>query len=60
MSNDNIKPSTITTQAYNYVQKHVTPSGSGGAVYLPKGWVGCKVQVLLLEPCNQDEKRGEG
>lgn len=53
MTNNDIKPSKITTEAYDYVQKKVSPSGKGGVIYLPKGWVGCKVQVLLLEKCQE-------
>jgi len=54
MNNNDIKPSKITTEAYDIVNKKVGPSGKGGGViYVPKGWVGCKAQVILLENCDK-------
>jgi putative transposon-encoded protein len=49
----NTLPSTINTKIYDLETKTVTSAGNSGAVYLPKSWIGKKVQVLLIEPVNQ-------
>lgn len=46
----------VEVQAYQVLDKTVTPSGSSGRVYLPKEWVGKKVKVFLLEPAADGEE----
>ena len=48
--------STVQTQemevratAYQVLDREVKSMGNSGGLYLPKGWVGKKVKVLLLE-----------
>jgi len=44
---------SITIEAYQAVEKVVGKGGSSGVVYVPKGWGGKRVQVLLIEPVDQ-------
>jgi len=55
----NTLPSTTITRYYDIETKTVTSSGNSGAVYLPKEWIGCKVQVLLLERCEKEDDKGD-
>ena len=40
---------------YDLETKTVTSAGNSGAVYLPKAWIGKKVQVLLIEPLEKGD-----
>lgn len=46
-------PSELKSRIYDMETKTVRKGGNAGAVYLPKEWIGKKVQVLLIEPVNQ-------
>nr|WP_197050475.1 DUF2080 family transposase-associated protein [Methanobacterium formicicum] len=35
------------------MEKEVKSSGNSGRVYVPKGWIGKKVKILLVEPENE-------
>lgn len=37
------------------LEKRVKKSGTSGRVYVPRGWVGKKVKVLLLETLDEDK-----
>jgi putative transposon-encoded protein len=44
----------VKAKAFEAIDRVVKSSGNSGRVYLPKGWVGKKVKVLLLEPINNE------
>jgi putative transposon-encoded protein len=46
----------VTVTTYEVIEKTVKPSGNSGRVYVPKELVNKKVNVMLLEPLNADEK----
>lgn len=48
-----MEPQTISVKLYDLETKTVTSAGNSGAVYLPKSWIGKKVQVLLIEPLDE-------
>lgn len=48
--NKDTLPSELKSKIYDLETKTVTSAGNSGAVYLPKSWIGKKVQVLLIEP----------
>jgi putative transposon-encoded protein len=48
-----MKEFEIKLKGYELLNKTVTDSGTSGKVYVPKAWIGKKVQVLLIEPVNQ-------
>lgn len=52
-------PSELKSKIYDLETKTVTSAGNSGAVYLPKAWIGCKVQVLLIEPVIKGLEVGE-
>ena len=52
-------PSKIESKIYDFETKIVRKGGNAGAVYLPKEWIGCKVQVLLLERCEKEDDKGD-
>jgi putative transposon-encoded protein len=39
----------VKAMAYQVLDRDVKNMGNSGGIYLPKGWVGKKVKVLLLE-----------
>jgi len=45
----------VTTKAFEVLEKRVKKSGTSGRVYVPRGWVGKKVKVLLLETLDEDK-----
>lgn len=50
-----IKEERKEVTAYDKVEKIVkAQSNTAGRVYVPKGWIGRKVVVLLLEPPSED------
>jgi len=55
MSKDTL-PSKIESKIYDLETKTVRKGGNAGAVYLPKEWIGRKVQVLLIEPLEKRER----
>ncbi len=40
----------IELEGYSTTEKTVKAAGTSGRVYLPKEWVGKRVQIILLEP----------
>lgn len=40
----------IELEGYSTTEKTVKVAGTSGRVYLPKEWVGKRVQIILLEP----------
>jgi len=49
------KAMEVKVQAYQIIEKIVKPSGNSGRVYVPKGWVGKRVKVVLLETVTADK-----
>lgn len=45
----------VTTKAFEALEKKVKSAGSSGRIYVPKGWVGKKVKVLLLEALEEEK-----
>jgi len=45
-----MKEFEIKLKGYKLLDKTVTDSGTSGKVYVPKSWIGKKVQILLIEP----------
>ena len=45
----------IKIQGYQIIEKTVKSSGNSGRVYVPKGWIGRKVKVVLLESITDDD-----
>jgi len=43
---------------YQVVEKVVSPGGNSGRVYVPKGWVGKRVKIVLIEPTEIQEGVG--
>ena len=39
----------IQVEGYEVLEKVVKPAGNTGRIYLPKGWEGKKVKIILLE-----------
>ncbi len=39
----------IKTEGYEIINKTVKASGNSGSIYVPKEWIGKKVQVILSE-----------
>ncbi len=50
----------IKIQGYQIIEKTVKSSGNSGRVYVPKGWVGKKVKVVLLESATDDDNNETG
>ena len=44
----------IKQEAYQVIEKTVKAGGSSGRVYVPKGWVGKRVNILLLESVDDE------
>jgi len=44
----------IKIQGYQIIEKTIKSSGNSGRVYVPKGWVGKKVKIVLLESATDD------
>lgn len=40
----------IELNGYEALEKVVTASGNSGRVYVPEGWIGKRVKLILLEP----------
>ncbi len=40
----------IELEGYSTIEKTVRIAGTTGRVYLPRAWIGKRVQVTLLEP----------
>jgi len=36
--------------AYQVVEKMVSPGGNSGRVYVPREWINKKVKIVLIEP----------
>lgn len=49
------EPMEITTRAYEVIERPVKAVGNSGGIYIPKGWVGKKVKILLIEPLDQNK-----
>ena len=50
MEKENVKNQIVLNNVYEVVTKQVKPYGAGGAhVTLPKEWLDCEVQVILLK-----------
>lgn len=45
-----IKETKIQLTGYEMLEKIVNKSGDSGRVYVPFGWIGKRVKVILLEP----------
>jgi len=45
----------VKTECYQVVDKEVKVQSNSGAVYVPKGWIGKRVRVLLLDPLESEE-----
>jgi len=44
------EPMEVTLKAYEVIERPVKSMGNSGGIYLPKGWIGKTVKVLLLDP----------
>jgi putative transposon-encoded protein len=39
----------IQVEGYEAIEKVVKPAGNTGRIYVPKGWEGKRVKIVLLE-----------
>ncbi|TSA57633.1 DUF2080 family transposase-associated protein [bacterium] len=44
----------VKIQGYQIIEKTVKSSGNSGRIYVPKGWVGKRVKVVLLETVTEE------
>ena len=47
--NKKSKKTQIALEGYEMLEKEVHSSGNSGRVYVPIGWIGKKVKIILLE-----------
>jgi len=40
----------VKLNAYQMLEKTVSYAGTSGRVYVPKNWIGKRVNIVLLEP----------
>jgi len=48
-----MKSYSVTLDAYGTVEKEVRDGGNSGRVFVPKGWIGKKVRIYLVEPVEE-------
>jgi len=46
----------IIVQGYQVLEKKVKTARTSGRIYVPVGWIGKQVKVVLLEPVIEEEK----
>lgn len=45
---------TIEVEGFQVIEKIVKAAGNSGRVYVPNGWVGKRVKVVLLDPVENE------
>jgi len=48
---------TIQSPAYEVIERTVKGRGTSGGVYLPVGWIGKRVKILLLDPVESESEK---